>query len=113
IRCLPPVDAPFRLIFRDRRLDRTRKFTKPLLYRLSYVGADFLVILARSEAASGGTPNLRPCGRDPDRHLSLTGLRELLNEWPGVRGRRAGVRAREFADVTLACPPGAGSGVPQ
>jgi len=40
IRCLPPVYAPLRLIFRDRRMDRTRKFTKPLLYRLSYVGEE-------------------------------------------------------------------------
>jgi len=33
-----PVDAPLRLIFRQRWPDRYRKFTKPLLYRLSYVG---------------------------------------------------------------------------
>jgi len=26
--------------FRDRRPDRTRKFTTPLLYRLSYVGEE-------------------------------------------------------------------------
>ena len=45
MRRLPPVDAPFRPIFLDRRPDPNRKFTKPLLYRLSYVGACFLIIL--------------------------------------------------------------------
>ena len=48
-----------RLIFRDRRLDRTRKFTKPLLYRLSYVGAYFLMILALRERVRECSPNSR------------------------------------------------------
>src|SRR5439155_7480553 len=34
IRCLPPGDTPFRLIFRYRRPDGARRFTTPLLYRL-------------------------------------------------------------------------------
>src|SRR5438046_670975 len=37
-----------------------RRFTKPLLYRLSYVGADFLVILARREPMRECSPNSRP-----------------------------------------------------
>ena len=55
---MPPVDAPFRLIFRDRRLDRTRKFTKPLLYRLSYVGAYLRMIwhVLNDEARVAKTP---------------------------------------------------------
>src|SRR2546427_10204193 len=60
MRCLPPVDAPFRLIFRDHRPARNWKFTKPLLYRLSYVGACFLIILPVSEGVSGGRENSRP-----------------------------------------------------
>src|SRR3989442_466439 len=60
MRRLPPVDAPFRPIFLDRRPDRNWKFTKPLLYRLSYVGACFLIILPLSEGVSGGRKNSRP-----------------------------------------------------
>jgi len=58
IRCLPPVNTPFRQIFRHRRLDRTRKFTKPLLYRLSYVGAYLRMIwhVLNDEARVAKTP---------------------------------------------------------
>ncbi len=66
MRCLPPVIAPFRLISCDRRLDRTRKFTKPLLYRLSYVGTYFLMILALCERIREIPENscAQPFGRD-------------------------------------------------
>ncbi len=44
-----------------------RRFTKPLLYQLSYVGADFLVILACSEPERDGPQNRWVFAR---RHIS-------------------------------------------
>src|SRR5207245_11506977 len=39
-----------------------RRFTKPLLYRLSYVGVGFGMILARPERRSEGCENSRSIG---------------------------------------------------
>src|SRR2546427_2030238 len=95
MRCLPPVDAPFRLIFRDHRPARNWKFTKPLLYRLSYVGACFLIILPLSEGVSGGRENSRPATSRSILAVSDNLARES-NESPGGRRSRLVVRAREF-----------------
>src|SRR5437870_9028738 len=95
MRRLPPVDAPFRLIFRGRRPDRNWKFTK-LLYRLSYVGACFLIIFPLSEGVSGGRENSRPATSRSILAVSPTTSPAKSNESPGVRRSRLVVRAKEF-----------------
>jgi hypothetical protein len=55
--CLPPVVAPIPNDFAGFRGHRAQEVTKPLLYRLSYVGADFLMILACSERERDGLWN--------------------------------------------------------
>ena len=68
-----------------------RRFTKPLLYRLSYVGADSLMILARPELereSSRDSRLLRVGGEGG----SSAKFRDQLNDEAGVRLRRAGVR---------------------
>src|SRR4030081_283616 len=70
-----------------------RRFTKPLLYRLSYVGAYFLLILPRSEAVRGGSRSFRfpmKCGASSSRARSGC----LSHSRPYQRHEGRGSRAR-------------------
>ena len=83
------------MIFRDRRPDRNWKFTKPLLYRLSYVGACFLIILALRERVRECSGNSRLL-RVGEGGGSPPNSRDQLSDEAGVRLRRVGVRFWEF-----------------
>jgi len=64
MRCLPPVAAPIPNDFAEFAVQRGQEVTKPLLYRLSYVGADFLKILACAERKRSGPDNRCSAGSE-------------------------------------------------
>src|SRR6266511_2802100 len=84
MRCLPPDVAPIPNDFVRLRRDCAQEVTKPLLYRLSYVGADFLMILACSERERDDPKNRCPCPRSTWRE-SPSDLEDLLSGHATVR----------------------------